>query len=282
MFRLTLALVLLAAVATQAKTRRTFLPQSLATQRRFLFTPDERIVGGEEAVAGEIPYQISFQSVGALGNPFHFCGGSILNENWIICAAHCVDGEDFENPRNLQIVAGELDSSVVEGPEQTIAVDKIVMHENYTSTTIANDISLLRLATPLKFNVNVSAIALPEQGQASSGNSLVTGWGTLSAGGDTPDVLQKVTIPVITDAECRDQYGNNQILDSMICAGKPGVGGVDSCQGDSGGPMVCSNADDSKYLCGIVSWGRGCALPNFAGVYTEVSYFVDWVKANAV
>jgi secreted trypsin-like serine protease len=279
MLRLTLALLLVAVAATEAKTRRHFLPQSLANQRRFWFTPDEKIVGGTPAKAGEIPWQVSFQDLN-YDPPFHFCGGSIYNEEWVICAAHCVTGEDFDLPDYLQVVAGDLDQSVEEGNEQAIYLSKIVQHEDYGSTTFNNDISLLKLSRPLVFNDFVAPIALPTQLQNSTGDSLVSGWGTLSAGGITPDVLHKVTIPVIDDDVCRDQYGQAAIYDSMICAGIPGVGGVDSCQGDSGGPMVCSNDDGSQYLCGIVSWGRGCALPNFAGVYTEVSHFVDWIETN--
>lgn len=280
MFRMTLAVLLLAVAATQAKTRRTFLPQSLMNQRKFLFSPDEKIVGGTEATPGELPYQISFQQVGGIFGDFHFCGGSILNADWIICAAHCVAGEDFNNPQDLQIVAGEHDQSVEDGNEQRIAVDMIVSHEDYNSGTISNDISLLHLASSIQFGEFAAPIALPAQLQVSTGDSLISGWGTLSSGA-TPDVLNKVTVPIITDAVCRSQYGQDAVFDSMICAGLTGVGGIDSCQGDSGGPMVC-NVGADQYLCGIVSWGRGCGLPNYAGVYTEVSYFVDWIAANAV
>ena len=144
---------------------------------------------------------------------------------------------------------------------------------------MANDIALLKIGVPLSFDDFVQPIALPSQGQASSGDALITGWGDTIEGDPNPPpvVLQKVTIPIVTDDECRAAYGESDILDSMICAGVE-AGGVDSCQGDSGGPMVC---DGGSYLCGIVSWGYGCARPGYPGVYTEVSYFVDWVQANA-
>ena len=61
----------------------------------------------------------------------------------------------------------------------------------------------------------------------------------------------------------------------MICAGEEGK---DSCQGDSGGPMTCSGSE--RLHCGIVSWGRGCALAGYPGVYAETSAFVDWIRAN--
>merc|ERR1719211_185056 len=86
----------------------------------------------------------------------------------------------------------------------------------------------------------------------------------------------KVDVPVVADGSCRLEYSFS-IADSMICAGEAGK---DSCQGDSGGPMVCYNQDGSGYLGGIVSWGIGCGGLYHPGVYTEVSYFVDWVEAH--
>ncbi|XP_047472986.1 trypsin-1-like [Penaeus chinensis] len=178
------------------------------------------------------------------------------------------------------VVAGEHNRDVDEGNEQTIVLSKIIQHEDYNGFTISNDISLLKLSQPLTFNDYVGPIALPEAGHAASGECIVSGWGALSEGGSSPSVLQKVSVPIVSDAECRDAYGQNDIDDSMICAGVP-EGGKDSCQGDSGGPLACSDTG-SPYLAGIVSWGYGCARPNYPGVYTEVAYFVDWVLANAV
>merc|ERR1711997_358270 len=85
-----------------------------------------------------------------------------------------------------------------------------------------------------------------------------------------------VTVPIVPEGRCQLEYPF-QIAKSMICAGEYGK---DSCQGDSGGPMVCYNSDGSGYLGGIVSWGIGCGGLYHPGVYTEVSYFVDWVEAN--
>ena len=91
-----------------------------------------------------------------------------------------------------------------------------------------------------------------------------------------PDVLMKVDVPIVADRTCKIEYPFS-IAESMLCAGEPGK---DSCQGDSGGPMVCYNADGSVYLGGVVSWGIGCGGLFHPGVYTEVSYFVDWIANN--
>ena len=150
---------------------------------------------------------------------------------------------------------------------------KIVLHEDYSSSGTINDISLLKLASPFEFNDYVNAIPIPSSGETFEGYGTVTGWGTLSLYGSLPDKLQKVDVPLVSDQECRQAYGETDILDSMMCAGEKGK---DSCQGDSGGPLAC----DGK-LCGIVSWGHGCAFEGYPGVYTEVAYFVDWIVKNA-
>jgi secreted trypsin-like serine protease len=105
---------------------------------------------------------------------------------------------------------------------------------------------------------------------------IIAGWGTLSSGGSLPNTQQKAVVPVGQQTTCRSQYGQNAILDSMICAGYS-EGGIDTCQGDSGGPMFQYGNDGHYYVVGIVSWGSGCASPNFMGVYTRVSSFVDWL-----
>merc|ERR1711915_574298 len=236
-----------------------------------------KIVGGDEATPGELPYQLSFQDL-SYGEPWHFCGASIYNKHWAICAGHCVKGEDYDNPDYLRVVAGEHDQDVEEGNEQNIILSKIILHEHYHGNSLVNDISLLKLSEKLSFNDFVQPIALPKAGHTATGDCTVSGWGTLEEGGNTPSVLMKVDVPVITDDECRNDYSQSEIKDSMICAGLK-EGGKDSCQGDSGGPFVCH--DDGDYLAGIVSWGYGCARPNQPGVYTEVSYFVDWILENS-
>merc|ERR1712025_1027278 len=80
--------------------------------------------------------------------------------------------------------------------------------------------------------------------------------------------------PTSAPSACRDAYGSSSVYDSMICAGFP-QGGKDSCQGDSGGPFMCGSQ-----LSGIVSWGYGCAEAGYPGVYTQTSYFIDWISNN--
>ena len=99
-------------------------------------------------------------------------------------------------------------------------------------------------------------------------------------GGSATDNLQYVRVPAVTNSACNSAYGGS-ITDSMLCAGFTGVGGKDACQGDSGGPYVC-NDNGNAVIAGVVSWGIGCALPQYPGVYARVTTVLDWIQSNMV
>ncbi|XP_046650226.1 trypsin-1-like [Daphnia pulicaria] len=235
------------------------------------------IVGGEEALPNEFPFMVSMQSLAVGGTYNHRCGGAVINERWVVSASHCTENALVGATR---IAAGEHSLSTTSGFEQFSDVEMFVMHPNYDTVTLENDIVLIKLITPLDFSSGkVSPISLPAMGQetAAGTNVTVTGWGNLEFNNpNRPDVLNKVGIPTVSDMECRRSYGPIDMFDSFICAGVP-EGGLDSCNGDSGGPLFTS---DPQQLIGIVSWGKDCALPGYYGVYTEVSYFSDWIAAT--
>ena len=93
-----------------------------------------------------------------------------------------------------------------------------------------------------------------------------------------PDTCRYVRVPAVTNAVCKSAYSDSAITDAMICARYPGR---DSCQGDSGGPFVCNN-EGKAVIAGVVSWGYGCALPGYPGVYSRTTHVLDWIKAQMV
>ncbi|CAG7832226.1 unnamed protein product [Allacma fusca] len=228
------------------------------------------IVGGVEAVPHAWPAICSLR-VYYFEAAYHICGCSIISSEWILTAAHCAveaKAEDF------RIVAGEHDFDVVdETSEQNRYVSQMWVHPKYNSRTYKNDIALMKMDTPLKFNDYVKAAVLSNFTDPDQAAFICAGWGTQYSGGTISSKLRQVELGFFSDTDCRNAYGPTAIADSMICAGSPGK---DSCQGDSGGPLFSL---DGK-VCGIVSWGYGCADPKYPGVYTEVSYYVDDIQTQ--
>ncbi|XP_045025780.1 trypsin-1 isoform X1 [Daphnia magna] len=261
------------------------LPASVIASGKYELIPGDKIVGGTEVVPNSLPFQISLQRKSSTGIYSQSCGGSIINEYTILDAAHCVDG--VNDVTIFRVVAGEHDLSRVSGLEQNRDVSSYLMHPDYDTSTSSNDIALIYLTTPLDLSVpSAKAVNLPppatEFDPPAGTITTVSGWGTTSSGGSISNVLLSVDVPIVSDADCNAAYAGpfdpNPIFPSMLCAGGP-PGGVDSCQGDSGGPLFTGSGADAVQH-GVVSWGRGCALADYPGVYTQVSYFLDWIAAN--
>lgn len=233
-----------------------------------------RIVGGETASPGSWPWQVSLQR-----NGFPFCGGSLVTDQWILTAAHCFQGSG-DTTSGLMAVLGE-DSISVSSPNQVSkSVSEIINHPSYDSSNNDNDMCLLKLSSGVNFTNYIQPVCLTAANTVPSTGSdvWVTGWGTLSSGGSTPDRLQEVMVPVVSQAQCESSYSTQDITitNNMLCAG---VGGRDSCQGDSGGPMVYK-INGSWVQAGVVSFGIGCALSTYPGVYAKVSQYTSWISGH--
>ncbi|XP_068179784.1 transmembrane protease serine 9-like [Antennarius striatus] len=222
---------------------------------------DDKIVGGYECSPHSQPWQVSLN----LG--YHFCGGSLINDQWIISAAHC-----WQNPFAQIAILGDHHIWVNEGTEQFMSVDAIYWHESYDYQTLDYDIMLMKLAHPATINQYVKPVALPKACPAPGDMCTVSGWGNIYTDEVfNPFNLQCVKVPILSNKDCEGSYPG-KITDRMVCAGYL-EGGKDSCQGDSGGPLVCNGE-----LQGIVSWGQGCAQPNYPGVYTKVCSLLPWIS----
>ncbi|XP_064090213.1 trypsin-1-like isoform X2 [Macrobrachium nipponense] len=237
-----------------------------------------RIVGGTETGINEYPWQVALTSSRTGTRPF--CGGSLISADWVLTASHCVTGT---KPRSLKVVVGDHNwSTTTETASVAYGVKRIIMHPQFNGNTLDYDAALIQLSSVIAFpsDNRIAPICLPTPGLLYENvTATVTGWGTLTSGGSQPYVLYEVDVPTMSNAVCSQSYVN-QITDRMICAG---VSGKDSCQGDSGGPMVTdSQSGTHKEQIGIVSWGNGCALPNYPGVYSRVSEFVTWIKSNTL
>uniref|UniRef100_A0A674D833 trypsin n=1 Tax=Salmo trutta TaxID=8032 RepID=A0A674D833_SALTR len=209
-------------------------------------TEDDKIVGGYECKAYSQPHQVS------LNSGYHFCGGSLVNENWVVSAAHCYKSR-------VEVRLGEHNIQVTEGSEQFISSSRVIRHPNYSSYNIDNDIMLIKLT-------------------CCSAHQLCPRWHHvyrlwMGQHHEFYNKLQCLNIPILSYSDCNNSYPG-MITNAMFCAGYL-EGGKDSCQGDSGGPVVCNGE-----LQGVVSWGYGCAEPGNPGVYAKVCIFNDWLTST--
>ncbi|KAM8735456.1 trypsin-2-like [Acanthopagrus schlegelii] len=223
-------------------------------------TEDDKIVGGHECTPHSQPHQVS------LNSGYHFCGGSLVNENWVVSAAHCYKSK-------MDIVLGDHNRWFTDGNEQIIPAARVIPHPNYESWLVNNDIMLIKLSKPATINQYVRPVALPASCARAGTMCTVSGWGvTMSSSADS-NKLQCLDVPVLSDEDCDNSYPG-MITEAMFCAGYL-EGGKDSCQGDSGGPVVCDGE-----LQGVVSWGFGCAEKNHPGVYAKTCIFTDWLQST--
>ncbi len=253
--------------------------------------PDTRIVGGTIADTNEYPWQVALVNSGST-NPRagQFCGGSLIAPGWVLSAAHCFFYRD-----GTQVPASEIDvvlgvNQLSSGPTaggqgQRRSLAQIIVHPSYNDITSDNDIALLRLATPATLSCSVNVIdpatAADAARFAPGAIAIITGWGDITQGANAgSDDLREVAVPIVSNATCNASSSyNGQVTNNMICAGQA-IGGRDSCQGDSGGPLVVSNGIGGFIQAGVVSWGNGCAAPNFYGVYSRVENYEAWIESN--
>ncbi|MCZ8077378.1 MAG: serine protease [Paucibacter sp.] len=258
------------------------------TVDRFLNGKKPKIIGGKPVGPGSDPWQVSLD-VSWIADPFasHFCGGSILNDRWIVTAAHCVVKL---SPKDVIVSAGT--HKLGQGGVR-VNVARIIVNGGYKSTGNNHDVALLELFDPLPLTVNgaIQPIALgPDEPEGfvagyednqsvRKGTWLrVTGWGATTEGGPQVRDLRFVEVPFVERKACNSVPAyDGGITENMLCAGQR-VGGKDSCQGDSGGPLTTTSGATPR-LVGIVSFGEGCGRPEKVGVYTRVARYAKWITA---
>lgn len=214
---------------------------------------ESRIIGGRVALENAWPWAASLRSRGQ-----HFCGASLVTASYLLTAAHCVSHAGQTGLTAVLIQKGEVTER---------EISRVIPHPKYNGHQ--HDIAMLKVERPLSSPPLCLSLLVPEGSTAS-----VVGWGRTFPGGAHSDALRETEVTILPASRCRSAY-RQFFRKGMLCAGSEGQG-RDACQGDSGGPLMLFMGG-AWVQVGIVSFGYGCARPEYPGVYTRVPDYIHWI-----
>lgn len=248
------------------------------------------IVGGKKAVPREFPHMALIGFEGESKEKKWQCGGSLISEQFILTASHCLYDQQYGDPKYIRIGDLELNNDRDEASPQEFNVLEKIRHPSYRPPSQYHDIALLKMDRRAELNQYARPACLHTERNINTNLVAASGWGKVGFTSDTSQALLKVTLETFTFPECSNAYRNNIgirlrngiVDDTQLCAGSHNAS-KDTCQGDSGGPLQIVK-DEKEVHCmysiiGVTSFGKACGVATIPGVYTRVSNYVEWIES---
>ncbi|XP_063234607.1 chymotrypsinogen A-like [Bacillus rossius redtenbacheri] len=248
------------------------VPQPEDAGKAYVKHEEERIIAGTAAALGQFPWQAMI----ILGGT-SLCGGSLISSEWVLTAAHCVQGIS-----SFSVTLGSTSMTSHQAGAVSQAARQAVSHSGYDEKTHQNDIGVLRLSSAVALGDHINAVRLPREAQASTtfagSAAVISGFGRISStNNEVSGALMYASVEIIANTACARIFGSI-IQAGQVCS--TGANGRSPCNGDSGGPLVVREADDKYTLVGAVSFGVEDCPANFPAVYVRTSKYLAWISSN--
>jgi len=251
-------------------------------------TQNNRIVGGSEARQGAWPWAVILGRK-RLGSGFQvMCGGTLVDEDTIVTAAHCFDSiPGQQGPNSVRLGDHDITTEGDGASPTDISIARSIQHPGWNSNTLSDDIAIVKLSSPVSYSRNIKQACLPDAYKGQDLPSLlrstpptIIGWGSTFSGGGPQNRLRQAQVPMVTQQTCANAYAaisRVTIGSTKLCAGD---GRRDTCNGDSGGALLSNRIGNSYAVVGVTSFGVDCAREDFPGVYTRVDQYLEWIRQN--
>lgn len=218
----------------------------------------KKIIGGEDATSSDYPWMVRLVQ----GNGKVFCGGTLIADQWILTAAHCLIGKN-----------GIRHAKVLVYSQDRFSVSKYISHPEFKNMKSGNDIALLKLSKRIRFSKFVAPACLPSARFWTNPNRHYSlGWGITDRVNTRAQKLQYLDLVEAQD-RCTEVYGPD-VTPDVICVENPGK---DLCNGDSGGPLM-TRRDGYNVLIGVFSSNSKWCTTKSPAMFTDVRIHITWIR----
>ncbi|KAF2905060.1 hypothetical protein ILUMI_01114 [Ignelater luminosus] len=218
------------------------------------------------------------------------CTGSLISEEFVLTAAHCLHHFIYGEPKYVRIGSLNLTANFGKSRLQDFSIVQSFRHPSYKPPLLYNDIALLKLNKKVVFDIDVKPACLETNQSLDLSNRKLTAVNVASMASLKDDTIWETSVEYSTHHECNNAYRNRQGIwlkhgvmnDTQICAVQNNKYS-DLCQHDNGGPLQIVNKEQ-YYLynvVGVTSAVKPCGIENIPDIYTKVSNYIEWIEGIA-